>query len=146
MMRPALGYISLTGAVAVLKRAVVIFSKKFIYFCLPSQQVMSVKRTCGTKPDTLKNPCKPVLKNFLEGGPASASRPRSPAHPLYMCAPKPLRFSAVSVLVHLHNPCPVCRLRHFRKAEDNDFRRSPRTGVLGLQMSVADLRSTWALV
>lgn len=69
MMRPALGNISVTDAMAILKRsAVVIFSKKFIYYRMPSQEIVPVQRIRWSKLDILKDSCKPVLKNFLDGG------------------------------------------------------------------------------
>ena len=74
MVRPALGNISVTDAMAILKRsAFVFFSKKFIYYRLPSQEPVSVKRIRWQKLDILLDSCKPTLKNFLEGGPAPTS-------------------------------------------------------------------------
>ena len=74
MVRPALGNISVTDAMAILKRsAFVVFSEKFIYYRLPSQEPVSVKRIRWQKLDILLDSCKPTLKNFLEGGPAPTS-------------------------------------------------------------------------
>lgn len=74
MVRSALGNISVTDAMAILKRsAVIVFSEKFIYYRLPSQQLVSVQRIRWSKLDVLKDSCKPVLKNFFAGGPAPAS-------------------------------------------------------------------------
>ena len=70
MIRPALGNISVTDAMAILKRSVfVIFSKKFVYYRLASQQPAPVERLAWKKLDILRDSSKPTLKNFLEGGP-----------------------------------------------------------------------------
>jgi hypothetical protein len=70
MIRPALGNIAVTDAMAILKRSVfIIFSKKFVYYRLPSQQPAPVERLPWKKLDILQDSSKPILKNFLEGGP-----------------------------------------------------------------------------
>ena len=70
MIRPALGNIAVTDAMAILKRSVfIIFSKKFVYYRLPSQQSAPVERLPWKKLDILQDSSKPILKNFLHGGP-----------------------------------------------------------------------------
>ena len=54
MIRPALGNIAVADAMAILKRSVfMIFSKKFVYFRLPSQQPVEVERLPWEKLDIL---------------------------------------------------------------------------------------------
>ena len=67
MIRPALVNISTTDAMAILKCAVfVVFSKEFVYFRLPLQQLTDVRRIRWKKLDILLDSCKPKLKDFFE--------------------------------------------------------------------------------
>lgn len=69
MIRPALGNIAVTDGMAILKRsAFIVFSKSFVYFRLPSQEPIDVRRIPWKKLDVLLDSSKPTLKNFLEGG------------------------------------------------------------------------------
>lgn len=62
MIRPALGSIAVTDAMAT-------FSEKFVYFRLPSQQPGEVEWLPWEKLDILLDSSKPILNNYLEGGP-----------------------------------------------------------------------------
>ena len=73
MIRPALGNMSRTDAMAILKRsAFVIFGKQHITYRLPSEHTIQARRIRWTKADILLDSSKPKLKNYKEGGPPPA--------------------------------------------------------------------------
>lgn len=73
MIRPALGNMSRTDAMAILKRsAFVIFGKQHITYRLPSEHTIQARRIRWTKADILLDSSKPKLKNYKEGGPSPA--------------------------------------------------------------------------
>ena len=71
MIRPALGSMSRTDAMAILKRsAFIIFGKKHITYRLPPERETKAYRIRWQKVDILLDTSKPKLKNFKQGGPA----------------------------------------------------------------------------
>ena len=73
MIRPALGNMSRTDAMAILKRsAFVVFGKQHITYRLPSEHAIKAHRIRWTKADILLDSFKPKLQNYKEGGPAPA--------------------------------------------------------------------------
>ena len=70
MIRPALGSMSRTDAMAILKRsAFVIFGKKHITYRLPSERETKVHRIRWQKFDIILDTSKPKLKNFKKAAP-----------------------------------------------------------------------------
>ena len=73
MVRPALGSMPKTDAMAIFKRsAFIIFGRKHITFRLPSEKQISAHRIRWNKTDIILDTSKPKLKNYKEGGPAPA--------------------------------------------------------------------------
>lgn len=102
MIRPALGNIAVADAMAILKRSVfMIFSKKFVYFRLPSPQPVEVERLPWEKLDILLDSSKPILKNFFEGGPCPEHYESHTAWELDACLETNHFFSNVSNGSHL---------------------------------------------
>ncbi|CAJ1458372.1 unnamed protein product [Effrenium voratum] len=70
MIRPALGIMANTDAMAVMKRSVVvIFGKNHITFRLPSGQEIEANRIRRNKVDIIRGSSKGILKNYKKGGP-----------------------------------------------------------------------------
>ena len=69
MIRPALGSMSRTDAMAILKRsAFMIFGQKHITFRLPSQKEIMARRIRWSKADIVLDSSKDRLKNYKDGG------------------------------------------------------------------------------
>ena len=70
MIRPALGTMSRTDAMAILKRsAVVVFGNKHVTYRLPSEQAIPAHRIRWNKSDIILDSSKPILQNYKQGGP-----------------------------------------------------------------------------
>ena len=97
-IRPALGTMSRTDAMAILKRsAFIVFGKNHITFRLPSERETKAYRIRWNKPDILLDTSKPKLKNFKEGGAA-------PEHYEQHCA-----WEAASHLQLLSDSCHMAQ-------------------------------------
>ena len=102
MIRPALGSMSRTDAMAILKRsAFVIFGKKHITYRLPSERETKVHRIRWQKFDIILDTSKPKLKNFKEGGPAPADYDEHcaweavPQLQIYVCTVHETNYTAI---------------------------------------------------
>ena len=70
IIRPALGTMSPTDAMAILKHsAFMIFGKKHITYRLPSETPIQAHRIHYTKASIILNSSRPILRNYKEGGP-----------------------------------------------------------------------------
>ncbi|CAK9068012.1 unnamed protein product [Durusdinium trenchii] len=70
MIRPALGTMSRTDAMAILKRsAVVVVGNKHVTYRLPSEQAIPADRIRWNKSDIILDSSKPTLQNYKQGGP-----------------------------------------------------------------------------
>lgn len=86
MIRPALGSMSRTDAMAILKRAAfIVFGKEHVYFRVPSEQQISAHRIRWKKVDIILDTSKPTLRNFKEGGPVPADYARRSAWEAVPC-------------------------------------------------------------
>lgn len=73
MIRPAIGYISLTDSMAILKHVTFVVSgKNRIYYRTPNEQQVPVRRIRWSKVDVIKDASKPKLSNYKKTCPVPA--------------------------------------------------------------------------